>query len=371
MTKYAVSIKGAESLRDLGRTLLANSNSLVEAGDSLIQRVSVLGDRLGPYEDSVVAIVKQNSRALFSCKEDIVYLSENACKQADEIMALLELSSGGQSHTDRTCGKPVADEKPMIAANLVADGYCKHADFGLLDSRTAADMAAAVRETVDDFPELKLCFIGSLQSRNKSIEADFMQMYLNAYRRAYPGAADEDLMPYVEKHLREDKKTRLKGFEARPGTIAQSLFVGHYSGHQDDLIASYNGITVNERYGGDYDYFTKVKESDVMSGWKPENTATPKATMDHELGHQIAKLTRAHDDQEIISLFSRFDSLSEDGKARVLSGYAGTNIHEFIAEAWSEYRNNAYCRDCAKAVSERMIALYNGLHSNTKRRILK
>ena len=41
-----------------------------------------------------------------------------------------------------------------------------------------------------------------------------------------------------------------------------------------------------------------------------------------------------------------------------LSGYANTNINEFIAEAWSEYQNNPNPRPLSKQVSERLFELY-------------
>ena len=369
MAKYAISIEGAESLRGLARMLLMNSNELIEAGSSLTQCVSSLGSRLGPYEEPIAALVNKNAQSLLSCRADIVHLSEKICSQADEMQQLFGLDPINQPFAAQLSSDGIDSASPqLIAAKLVVDGCCDKADFGTLDPHTAADMSAAVRETLDEFPDLKLGFIGSLQSRNKSIEEHLQQMYLNAYRNAYPGAADKDLMPFVEKHLKEDRETRLKGFEPQQGTIAQSLFVEGPSGCQDGIIAKRNGITVNEHYGNDYGYFTEVGEADVASGWKPQNCVTPKATLDHVLGHQIARLTRAHEDAEILNLFSCFEGLADSVKPDVLSGYAATDIHEFVAEAWSEYRNNANCRDCARAVSERMIALYGGFHSCIERR---
>ncbi len=83
------------------------------------------------------------------------------------------------------------------------------------------------------------------------------------------------------------------------------------------------------------------------------------ATVDHELGHQIAKLTNAHNDYEMQEMYSRFMSLSSTQRGEVLSGYAGESIHEFIAEGWSEYRNNPNCRPLAKSISNRLFDLYN------------
>ena len=81
--------------------------------------------------------------------------------------------------------------------------------------------------------------------------------------------------------------------------------------------------------------------------------------MDHELGHQIARLTDAHNDPYIQELYSQFMCANETQREQYLSGYAGESIHEFIAEGWSEYRNNPNCRPLATEISTRMIELYN------------
>lgn len=180
-------------------------------------------------------------------------------------------------------------------------------------------------------------------------------MYLNAYRQHYPTASDADLMPFVRQQVSED----MRGFEPGNGTIAQSLFVATPQTYGEEVIAKYNGISINERYGSNYSYFTNVRQSDVKAKWKPAGCDTPRATVDHELGHQIAKLTNAHNDYEMQEMYSRFMSLSSTQRGEVLSGYAGESIHEFIAEGWSEYRNNPNCRPLAKSISNRLFDLYN------------
>lgn len=97
----------------------------------------------------------------------------------------------------------------------------------------------------------------------------------------------------------------------------------------------------------------------MKAKWKPAGCDTPRATVDHELGHQIAKLTNAHNDYKMQEMYSRFMSLSSTQRGEVLSGYAGESIHEFIAEGWSEYRNNPNCRPLAKSISNRLFDLYN------------
>jgi len=242
-----------------------------------------------------------------------------------------------------------------VATAMVVDGLVRQADFGKLDNKTAQGIYSSVSETLDMFPDIDLRFVGSVQSRNQHIEKSLEEMYLNAYRQHYPTASDADLMPFVRQQVSED----MRGFEPSNGTIAQSLFVATPQTYGEEVIAKYNGISINERYGSDYSYFTNVRQSDVKAKWKPAGCDTPRATVDHELGHQIAKLTNAHNDYEMQEMYSRFMSLSSTQRGEVLSGYAGESIHEFIAEGWSEYRNNPSCRPLAKSISNRLFDLYN------------
>ena len=66
-------------------------------------------------------------------------------------------------------------------------------------------------------------------------------------------------MPHVRQQVSED----MKGFDPGEQTIAQSLFIDTPQTYGENLIAEFNCISINERYGGDYNYFT------VKAKWKP------------------------------------------------------------------------------------------------------
>lgn len=241
-----------------------------------------------------------------------------------------------------------------LAATMMVDHLVGRADFGKLDIRTAQDIYQSVSETIEMFPDMDLRFVGSVQSRNEYIDKSLEEMYLNAYRKHYPTASDEELMPFVRQQVSED----MKGLQPGEWTIAQSLFVETPQTNAEDLIARFNGISINESCGGDYNHFVEVKKSDVTAKWKPIGCDTPRATVDHELGHQIAKLTDAHNDDYIQKLYGDFMLLDYSRRGEVLSGYAGVSIHEFIAEGWSEYRNNPNCRPLALDIANHIIELY-------------
>ena len=250
---------------------------------------------------------------------------------------------------------PLLTEKNQIAVTMVGDGLVRQADFGDLDRRTAQDIYKSVSETLEMFPDIDLRFVGSVQSRNLHIEKSLEELYLSAYRQHYPTASDAELMPFVQQQVCED----MKKIEPDERTIAQSLFIETPNTYGEEIIAGFNGISINERYGANYDYFTDVRKNDVKEKWKPAGCATPRSTVDHELGHQIARLTNAHNDAVIQRMYSDFMKLNRAQRGEVLSGYAGESIHEVIAEGWSEYRNNPNCRTLATNISNRLFDLYN------------
>lgn len=272
------------------------------------------------------------------------------------------------SFTDRLVNDEVVDaggtslsaspNNNQIATAMVVDGLVRQADFGKLDNKTAQDIYTSVSETLEMFPDIDLHFVGSVQSRNERIKKSLEEMYLGAYRQHYPTASDADLMPFVRQQVSED----MKEFEPSEHTIAQSLFIKTPQTYGEDIIAGFNGISINERYGGDYNHFTDVRKNDVKAKWKPAGCDTPRATVDHELGHQIARLTNAHNDADIQEMYSNFIGLTSAQRGDVLSGYAGESIHEFIAEGWSEYRNNTNCRPLAINISNRLFDLYSQIN---------
>lgn len=121
-------------------------------------------------------------------------------------------------------------------------------------------------------------------------------------------------MPHVRQQVSED----MKGFDPGEPTIAQSLFIDTPQTYGENLIAEFNGISINERYGGDYNYFTDIRKRDVKAKWKPVGCDTPRATVDHELGHQIARIINAHNDANIQEMYFEFKHLSNAQQCEAL-----------------------------------------------------
>ena len=98
----------------------------------------------------------------------------------------------------------------------------------------------------------------------------------------------------------------------------------------------------------------------------PLGTASIKGVIDHEIGHVLDHLNASvngkllNEDKVIKGLFRQYGGKKHYIMERNLSSYASTSTKEFIAEAWSEYRNNPEPRPAAKAVGSRIMELLGG-----------
>lgn len=356
----------AETLKSQISALKQAAEQVAAAKQSIVQQYQQISSQWNDSKSrDLCAIVNESNTALRNIEKVLLQGQKSLLSILSAVIEYesqnLNYSSGVSNEASLSQGASIGagrervPDNTQIARAAVSNGLVKYADFGGLDPLTARDIYYSIAETKEQFPELDLRFVGSAQSRNHRIAEQLTNMYLNAYRTHYPTVPDNELMPIVNQQVEED----MRGFEMSDETIAQSLFIGEPSGYGEEIVAEFNGITINESYGANYEHFTEVRRSDVLSRWKPEGCDTPRSTVDHELGHQIARLTDAHNDDYIQELYAGFSNLSEMDQGNVLSGYAGESIHEFIAESWSEYRNNPNCRPLAMEVSNRMIELYN------------
>lgn len=246
-----------------------------------------------------------------------------------------------------------ADNQQLV--QIIKDNkLAQDADFGNLDNEVARQMVKSVYETKKRFDFIDMNFIGSIQVRNDKIAEKLFDIYMTEYQRLNPEWSREELKPFVDKLVKE----QIHKIKPASNTMAQSVFVEHPTDGLSLAASCVGGISINESYGSDYKSFTQVKENEVRIGHKPIGCGNVKATIDHELGHQIAEKLNACNDSYIKEVYNRFIGLSGIEHANVLSTYATQNIEEFVAECWSEYSNNPQCRKVAAFVSKRLIELY-------------
>jgi len=226
------------------------------------------------------------------------------------------------------------------------NGYVNYADFSDFDPHVAYDLANSVAEAKRDFPDLEVGYLGSIDNQVSGIRTDLSDGMYENYK-AIEGITDEQARQMADAYA--DNYIKQSGLDDCDGTYAWSYKSGN------SLLSKYNGVAVNNEYASDYKHFAEEKADDVLQKWAPEGCGSPKAVTDHELGHEIDRLVGAESDLQINEMYKKMIS---DGNAKEkLSQYSATNVREFIAESYSEYKNNPKPRETSVSVYKRLIEL--------------
>ena len=256
-----------------------------------------------------------------------------------------KMNEGSELGQDVVADAKASEYNKTLKDFCESNGYIKNADFSDFDPHVAYDLAKSVVDAKKDFPDLDVNYLGSIDHQVKGIHDTVEASQFDFYKQ---NGFDEGLAQQMAKQYADDFISNSK-LDDTEGTYAWSLRTGSPS------LDKYDGVAVNNDYAKDYTKFKSEKQADEIARWAPVGCGSPKAVADHELGHEIDNLLGASKDSEINDLYS---SMMKENKAEtVLSGYSKTNVKEFIAEAYSEYRNNPSPREVSRAVYNRLIEL--------------
>ena len=263
---------------------------------------------------------------------------------------LREIFTGKKSDDRTDLSQDTVDEKALeynktLKEFCESNGYVKNADFSDFDPHVAYDLATSVVDAKKDFPDLEVNYLGSIGHQVEGLHDTVEAAQFDFYKQ---NGFDEGLAQQMAKQYADDFISNSK-LDDTEGTYAWSLRTGNPS------LDKFDGVAVNNDYAKDYAKFRSEKQADEIARWAPVGCGSPKAVADHELGHEIDNLLGASTDHIINNLYS--DMIRDNKAESVLSGYSKTNVKEFIAEAYSEYRNNPNPREISRAVYNRLIEL--------------
>lgn len=227
----------------------------------------------------------------------------------------------------------------------------RQADLGGYAPEVVTEAAKALGEAKKDFPGLDIPYLGTISSQKESLRKVLTEHYRAECLKKYGNTISEERRERIVERCTETALSFTKGVSP----IAWSLNVPASCDPTGGKLTLYAGIAINDTYAADGTFFHWKKIAEEASGNKPIGCGIPRATVDHELGHEIDRHLGARKDPEIRKLYDEF--CREDNHAASLSHYACKNIAEFIAEAYSEYRNNPTPRYYATAVYNRLLRL--------------
>lgn len=241
-------------------------------------------------------------------------------------------------------GKSDEEKLEAIQNAMKAKGLVKRPNLKGFDPQVAADAYDALLDAKKDFPNLTIDFIGTIQTQAEGFYTDAV----NSYFKSYTKAGDS---PLVAKARAEKKALAIRDTITR--CESDSCAISVPSMGVDG--ATCMGIGIQTDYAADHSAYTSTASRLVASKSSPIGCSTVKSIVDHEIGHEIDRMVDARNDKKIEKMYNQL--ISKPDAANHLSSYATTQVGEFIAEGYAEYRNNPNPRPFARAVYKRLIKL--------------
>lgn len=337
--------------RKIDDFLEAKSKQLKKAGISKTKMKSALSTELGELG------LKTEDFSKLTAK-DQVGLFEKIKNSIDAKLPSTKKALAGK-HARKvsfTPAKSVAEAEEYARKHFEAT-----ANYKGISLEAANGLNRSIAEHIEQFPRLKeqIRFVGSEQERNKAAKAHLANWIYEQNRGTWAamGLTDAEMKSKAKKWA--SKKVGKCGRE-----WAQSLSVSN----SDSPWQEFTGITLNQKHFSEKNLAT-TKESMASAAsektkWHPEGAGTPKGTYDHEVGHQLDHLLGISEDPEFLLYINQ---LEDNDIIENLSRYAAptkgrpiSQDHaEFIAEAWSEYRNNPNPRKHATFIGKLVLKRYS------------
>ena len=231
--------------------------------------------------------------------------------------------------------------KTVKEANSYAEKVLKvKADYTGIDVRCANEWNRGLAAMKNKYPEVaeQIKFVGSMQKRNELLEAELKNYAKN--NKLTKGT--KELLDYV-----------LGKLNIKSNRTAESFHVAKLGNNSDEneiikIVNKYAGISLNSDYYNNYDNVIAERKRQVANGWKPVGCDTLKSLFDHEFGHQIDKLLGISKSKDVKEYFETNKTVI----SKNLSKYATVKVEEFIAEAWSEYKNNPKPREISRKIGK-------------------
>lgn len=274
-----------------------------------------------------------------------------------------------------TPAKPSGKWKPAKSANeaskrAVAEGYLDAADFKGISTPSVNEIMDSVSAHMTEFPALRQghkMFVGSnggIKQHVAQLQAD---RYVAELKRHKPDITPEELEASVKSAERYFSRTKIP---------TKAWATAWNTAHMRS--SEWRGVAVNASITKDQDALKKMLQRSVQMRYHPPGCDTIKSIMDHELGHQMDYLLGLRNDPKIAELRTKAYGATNPASGQpapvhngvpvhrdatenmtgAVSKYAHTNVAEFIAEAWAEYRNSPEPRYIAQQVGDHIKKLY-------------
>lgn len=240
--------------------------------------------------------------------------------------------------------------------------------YGKLSKAYVNDIKSSLTQNLNEYPEVLdvVKNVGSIQAlsreqqKNALVEKkDLIENTISSTIKTYMDSYGEDgiarqfgSVERFKEKVRKKAEDRIK----KAYQIRASGETAHFSWYENQKRGE---IRFNEgKFLDDMPLRLQVAE---YTKFHPVGCSSVKSTVDHEFGHAIERyiVERNKDSKAYNELHEYYIEVSRSGKmGERLSRYAETDFSEFIAEGYSEYKNNKPPREVAQKIGELLTKAY-------------
>lgn len=322
------------------------------------------------YPDEVPPDVYKRHRY---CRCTVEYLPGDGRKQNvhTKRWANLDKDEEIEARKEIDLASRIGSAKKIQKANEFAKAMGFEADYTGIDIKCANEWNKGLYEAKKQFPEVaeRIKFVGSSQKRYSLAKKEIEEFYYNYIEENYKetlhelGFNDDDIKDWIKEYSKDAVEDFTLVLKVEDGEMASSwsffypeeLKTDALNAKVYEILEKYHGITMNDKYFNDNANVLKSGLLQVENKWHPQVCFNTKSSFDHEFAHQIDSYLKLSENEKILEIYN---SMSKEDIKENLSGYAATDIGEFIAEAWSEYCNNENPREVASIVGKEILKLW-------------
>lgn len=322
------------------------------------------------YPDEVPPDVYKRHRY---CRCTVEYLPGDGRKQNvhTKKWANLDKDEEIEARKEIDLASRIDSAKKIQKANEFAKAMGFEADYTGIDIKCANEWNKGLYEAKKQFPKVaeQIKFVGSSQKRYSLAKKEIKEHYESYIRENYKekllkqGFREKEIETWIKKESTKYANKAVKKLKVDSGEMASSwscsfsddLKSDSMHGKVFEILEKYNGITMNNKYFNNNANVVNSGLLQVENKWHPQACFNTKSSFDHEFAHQIDKYLKLSENENILEIYN---SMSKEDIKENLSGYAATDIGEFIAEAWSEYCNNENPREVASIVGKEILKLW-------------
>lgn len=238
--------------------------------------------------------------------------------------------------------KPAATKVPVFDSEAEAQLYVRKAglvegtcSFRGMDTGMVRDAVQSLADTKAEFPDLRIRHFGNHLDIRQAIKTDLHKFY--ADQAALIGRGNDKAL--IDRWTNEGYA---KG--NYNSVMGRNDWASARSWSSKGRITTDINLS-SEWWSKPAELRTEMRNM-VKVGYHPPGTGTAKAVIDHELMHVIGAQKNINTDPRMTQLFNASTSTVRQN----LSQYAAGNVKEFMAEAWSEVKNNPSPRPMAQEV---------------------